>query len=416
MLAFTKDVLKNKLELYTVGVNEKSEVISVDIFYKVGSRDEKMGLSGIAHMLEHLNFKSTKNLKEGEFDKIIKDFGGVDNASTGFDYTHYFIKCHKDNLDKSLWLFAELMQNLTLSEEEFLKERNVVLEERRWRTDNSPLGYLFFSLYNNAFHHHPYHWTPIGFYQDIQNWELEDIRNFHEDFYQPQNAFILITGTLNHKEALSLCKKHFENIENKGSIPRVKISEGKQLGPRKAVVHKPSKNELLALGYKIPNFSHEDMPALQALSEYLGSGKSSKISKILIDELNLINDYYAYASSCKDENLFVFILVCNENVKAKDAKIELLKIIDEVKTKLLSDKDLEKIKNNTKAELIYSQENASKVASLYGSYLANGDLRPLLDYEENIKNLKAFTLQEVAKRYFIKDSSTTVILKGEENG
>ena len=163
MIKFNKTKLKNGLEIYHLPVNKGSNVISVDIFYKVGSRNETMGKSGIAHMLEHLNFKSTKNLKAGEFDRIVKSYGGVDNASTGFDYTHYFIKSSSPNLERSLGLFAELMENLSLKDREFQPERDVVHEERRWRTDNNPIGYLYFRLFNHAFIYHPYHWTPIGF-------------------------------------------------------------------------------------------------------------------------------------------------------------------------------------------------------------------------------------------------------------
>ena len=134
---FTK-TLENGLQIVVIPMNNKSDVITTGIFYKVGSGNEIMGKSGIAHILEHLNFKSTKNLKAGEFDEIVKGFGGVNNASTGFDYTHYYIKSSSKNLPKSLELFAELMQNLKLTDEEFQPERNVVLEERLWRTDNSP--------------------------------------------------------------------------------------------------------------------------------------------------------------------------------------------------------------------------------------------------------------------------------------
>ena len=138
---FTK-TLDNGLQIVVIPMKNGSNVVSTDIFYKVGSRNEVMGKSGIAHMLEHLNFKSTKNLKAGEFDEIVKGFGGVNNASTSFDFTHYYIKSSSKNMGKSLKLFADLMENLTLKDKEFQPERNVVAEERRWRTDNNPMGYL----------------------------------------------------------------------------------------------------------------------------------------------------------------------------------------------------------------------------------------------------------------------------------
>jgi len=162
-----KQTLKNGLEVYVVPLKNNSGVISTSIFYKVGSHDEILGKTGIAHMLEHMNFKSTKNLAEGEFDSIIKSHGGVNNASTGFDYTHYYIKSASTKLSISLQMYAELMQNLNLSDEEFQKERDVVAEERRWRTDNNPIGYLYFRLFNTHYISHSYHWTPIGFMHDI---------------------------------------------------------------------------------------------------------------------------------------------------------------------------------------------------------------------------------------------------------
>ena len=154
---YTK-TLENGLEIVVVPLHNQSGVIETNVFYKVGSRNESMGKSGIAHMLEHLSFKSTKNLRAGEFDEIVKGFGGVNNASTSFDYTRYFIKSSAGNLDKSLELFAELMSNLALEDNEFQPERNVVAEERLWRTDNSPMGYLYFRFFNTAYVYHPYHW------------------------------------------------------------------------------------------------------------------------------------------------------------------------------------------------------------------------------------------------------------------
>ena len=186
--------LDNGLLVVAIPLDNGTGVIATNVFYRVGSRNEVMGKSGIAHMLEHLNFKSSKNLKAGEFDQIIKRFGGTTNASTGLDYTHYYIKSSKQSLDKSLELYAELMQNLTLKDDEFQPERNVVAEERRWRTENDPFGYLYFRLFNTAFTYHPYHWTPIGFMADIQNWTIEDIQSFHKTYISTISDEVAIDG------------------------------------------------------------------------------------------------------------------------------------------------------------------------------------------------------------------------------
>ncbi|WP_281950789.1 M16 family metallopeptidase [Nitrosophilus kaiyonis] len=410
---YEKD-LKNGLKVVAIPMHNNSNVITTNIFYKVGSRNEVMGKSGIAHMLEHMNFKSTKNLKAGEFDEIVKSFGGVDNASTGFDYTHYYIKSSSKNLDKSLELFAELMENLSLKDEEFQPERNVVAEERRWRTDNNPVGYLYFRLFNNTFIYHPYHWTPIGFMQDILNWSIEDIRNFHKIYYQPKNAIIVVAGDIDKDEVFKKAEKYFDHIKNCCDIPKVHMVEPKQDGEKRVVIYKQSEVEIVAIAYHIPNFAHKDQFALSAISALLSDGKSSRLYKKLVDEKKMVNTIYAYNMDLKDPGIFLFMAVCNPGIKAEDVEKEILKEVENLKMGKISKKELEKIKINTKADFIFSLENSSNVADLFGSYFARGDIEPLLKYEENIDKLTPKDLQDVAKKYFYKENSTTVILRKEK--
>lgn len=409
---FSKTTLENEFEIYHTPINLGSNVISIDLFYKVGSRNEVMGKSGIAHMLEHLNFKSTKNLKAGEFDEIVKGFGGINNASTGFDYTHYYIKCSKDNLDKSLELYADIMENLNLKDDEFQPERDVVLEERRWRTDNNPIGFLYFRLFNHAFIYHPYHWTPIGFVNDIKNWNIDDIRAFHETYYQPKNAFLMITGDIDEKEAFKIAKNHFSHIKNKKDIPNLYFKEPEQNGKKEVIIKKQSDVEMLAIAYKIPPFNHKDQPVLSALSEYLGNGKSSLLQKRLIDELNLVNQIYIYPINCIDEGLFVFIAICNPDIKAKIVKKEILNLIKQTKKHDIDEDELIKIKNSLKSDFIYSLDSASKVADLYGSYIARGDIKPLYELQGKTEALSVLDIKKAAKKYFISENSTTIILEG----
>ncbi len=403
--------LKNGLQVVVIPLHNETNVVSTDIFYKVGSRNEIMGKSGIAHMLEHMNFKSTKNLKAGEFDKEVKSVGGVNNASTSFDYTHYFIKSSTQNVKKSIDLFAELMQNLNLKDEEFQPERNVVMEERRWRTDNNPLGYLYFRLFNNAYLYHPYHWTPIGFINDIKTWTIDDIRSFHKTYYQPQNAILIVTGDITPKEVFEEAEKAFGNIKNDGEIPKVKFIEPKQDGPKRLVIHKESEVELLAIAFHIPNFQDKDQVTLSVISEILYSGKSSRLYKDLVDKKRLVNSIYAYNMENSDPGLFIFMATCNPGVKAEKVEKELIKQIEKIKNEPVTKKELEKVKINTKSDFIYSLESSSSVANLYGSYLVRGDISPLQNYEERVNKITAKKVQKVAQKYFDFNTSTTVILK-----
>ena len=410
---YTK-TLKNGLEVVAIPINQGSNVITTDIYYKVGSGDEVMGKSGIAHMLEHMNFKSTKHLKAGEFDKIVKGYGGVNNASTGFDYTHYFIKSSSKNLSKSLKLFAELMANLNLKDEEFQTERKVVLEERYWRTDNSPMGYLYFRLFNNAYLYNSYHWTPIGFIDDIKNWSINDIKAFHKMYYQPKNAIVIVAGDVKPDELFKESEKYFANIKNSGKIQRSHQVEPPQDGEKSIIIHKKTQVEMVALAYHIPDFKNKDQVALSAIGELLSRGKSSRLIKNLVDKKRLANQIFAYNMENRYPGLFIIIAVCNPGVKGEIVKKEILKELGKIKEGKVTKKELKKIKTNTKADFIYSLESSSSVANLYGSYLARGDIKPLLDYEKNINALTLETIKSVANKYFDTKNLTSIILKDEK--
>ena len=411
---YETQTLKNGMQIVVIPMHNGTNVISTDIFYKVGSRNEVMGKTGIAHMLEHMNFKSTKHLAAGEFDEEVKSVGGVNNASTGFDYTHYFIKSSTPNAEKSISLFAELMANLNLKDDEFQPERNVVAEERRWRTDNSPLGYLYFRLFNNAYIYHPYHWTPIGFMNDIQTWTIDDIRDFHATYYQPKNAILIVTGDIEPNTVFTLAETYFTPIKNTHDIPTVKAVEPEQDGAKRIMIDRDSEVEMLAIVYHIPNFQDPDQPALSAISEMLSSGKSSRLYGELVDKKRLVNQIYAYNMEQTDPGLFVFMAACNPGVKAEEVEKELHLQIDRLINEKVTKQELEKVKINTRADFIFSLESASSVANLFGGYIARGDLTPLETYEEKIAALTADDIRNVAKKYFVDKHSTTIILRKAE--
>lgn len=407
---YEQKTLDNGLQIVVIPMDNGSGVIESDIFYKVGSRNEILGKSGIAHMLEHLSFKSTKKLQAGEFDKIVKGFGGVDNASTGFDYTRYFIKSSAEHIDTSLGLFAELMRNLSLKDEEFQPERQVVAEERRWRTDNSPLGYLYFRFFNTAFLHHSYHWTPIGFMGDILGWEIGDIREFYNAYYQPNNAVVVVAGDIEPQKVFASASKHFGAIPAAKSIPKVRIEEPEQDGYREVIVKKPTQIEWLIMGYKIPDFSHTDQIALSALAEVLSGGKSALLDSELVDKRNLASEVSASAMGLKDSGVFMIMAAGNEKVRAKTLQKEILGILERVKQGQITQEELDTAKRNMQASFVYSLEKSSSVAGLFGAFLVRDDVAPLLRYEEEFSKLTLADLTRVAQKYFVEDALSVAIL------
>ncbi|MGB5866466.1 MAG: pitrilysin family protein, partial [Arcobacteraceae bacterium] len=282
-------------------------------------------------------------------------------------------------------------------------------------TDNSPMGYLYFKLFNNTFTYHPYHWTPIGFMNDIQNWKIEDIKEFHSTYYTPSNAIVIVAGDIDKDTVFKEVTRNFDKIKNtknsKKILKELHTVEPKQDGAKRVVIHKDSEVEMLAINFNIPNFLHEDQIALSALSELLSSGKSSRLNEILVDEKQLVNTVYAYNMELKDPGVYLFMAVCNPGVDAKDVEKVILEEIEKIKAGDIKIEELNKVKKNTKSDFIFSLESSSSVASLYGSYLSRGDISPLMSYEENIEKLKVKDLVDVAKKYLTKDNSTTVILK-----
>ena len=393
---FYEKTLNNELKVIAIPMNRGSNVITSNIFYKVGSRNEVLGKTGLAHMLEHMNFKSTKNLKEGEFDKIVKSLGGVDNASTGFDYTHYFIKTSSNYLNKTFELFSEVMQNLNLNDEEFQRERKVVYEERLWRTDNNPIGYLYFRLFNNTFIYHPYHWTPIGFKEDILNWNIEDVKEFHKTYYQPKNAFLLVAGDIDADEVFKNAEKYFSHIKNHSNIPSIHQKEPPIDGDKILEIKRETEVNIVALAFHIPEFNHQDQVALSAYSEILSGGKSGVLRERLINKLSLVNEVYGYNMELKDKGVFLVLAVLNPGVNPS-------KVVKEIKNILLNTKItkkvLNKVKAQTKMDFITSLESSSSVSNIYGDYFAKGDITPLLEYEEKINSLTPTNIEDI-KKYF----------------
>jgi len=412
---FTK-TLNNGLEVVVIPMDNDSGVITTDIYYKVGSRNEVMGKSGMAHMLEHLSFKSTDKLKEGEFDTIVKSRGGVNNAATGFDKTHYYIKTASKNLSMTFDLFAELMHNLKLTDEEFQKERDVVAEERRLRTDNNPMGYLYFRVFNTHFTYHPYHWLPIGFMEDIQSWKIEDIRAFYHRYYQPNNAVLVVAGDIKPESVFIEANKYFVKIKNEHSIPKVTAVEPKVDGAKRAILHKESNRvDTLAITYSIPNYEDDDQVVLSAISHILSSGKSSWFEKNIVNDKQLANQVYGYNMEMKDPGVFLIMAMCAPDANVSDLEKEILSELEDLKNGKVTQAELDKVKINTKAEFIYSLESSSSVAGLYGDYYVKGNIKPLLKYEEKLDKITLKDIQETAKKYFNHDFSTTVILKKQED-
>lgn len=401
--------LENGLTIYAIDFEDSSNVASVNVFYKVGSKDEYMPKSGIAHFLEHLSFKSTKKHKAGEFDAILKSFGASNNACTSFDYTQYYALSKSDKIEKILSLYADMMDLLEFKEEEFYSERDVICEEERLRVKNDPFGKAYFTLYNNAFINHPYHWTPIGFSDDIANLSIEDVRQFYNTFYAPNNAYVVICGDIDIDYCLKIAKELFKDKKSK-EIPTKNVDTSYSNYSKKIELdYKESNTNILLQGYKLPSINSKDVIYMSALATFLNMPKMSKIQNDLLDKKRIFSEIEFYSSLNKFDNLFIAIACNQEAIKEKDTEL-LYKYLKNIK---LNKNDILCINNHFNLKINEVKSNCSSFAKHFGMYLC----LDRLDIFEEFLSSFCYDLayfNDIISKYFVDNNLTQVLLRRQD--
>jgi predicted Zn-dependent peptidase len=247
---------------------------------------------------------------------------------------------------------------------------------------------------------------------DIQTWTIDDIKEFHSKYYQPNNAILIVTGDIDEKDVFKTAQEKFGKIKNHIEIPKLKVKEPKRDGSIRQVITKDNNTvDTIAIAYPIPNYEHEDQVVLSAISEILSAGRSSRLNKELIDKKQMANTIYAYNMELTDDGIFLFMGMANPGVNIEDLEKEIHIEIEKLKSGDVTKEELEKVKINAKADFIYSLEDSASVNSLFGSYFVRGNLEPLLTYEENLAKITPELVTKIANKYFNDDLATTLILK-----
>ena len=272
-LKVTEKMLPNGLKVLLME-NHKSPVVTFQIWYRVGSRNERLGKTGLSHMLEHMMFKGTKKYGIKQFSQIVQRNGGNDNAFTSHDYTAYFENFAADRIGIALDLESDRMHNLLINDKEFLSEREVVKEERRMRYDNDPVMSMEEQMMSVAFSAHPYQWPVIGWMADINNFTREDLYNHYKTYYVPNNATIVVVGDFNTNNIFVQIEKYFGKIREGREIPGVGAVEPRQQGERRVVIKKQAELPAVFAGYKVPTVRHPDSYALNVLQGFLRRGEA----------------------------------------------------------------------------------------------------------------------------------------------
>jgi len=395
----------------------KAPVATFQIWYRVGSRNESPGNTGMSHLLEHMMFKGTKKYGPKTFSQTVQRNGGNDNAFTSKEYTAYFETFSSDRIWLSLDMESDRMRGILLDPKEFNSERDVVKEERRLNHEDDPESALYEKMMEVAFLNHPYRIPTIGWMDDLTNMKVEDLKVHYDTHYVPNNATIVVVGDFDSEKMLREIKKQFGSIP-KGAEPRkVTIEEPLQKGERRLFLKKEAELPVLIAGYHVPALTHKDSYPLSVLELVLSAGKSSRLYKSLVYEKQMA--LYAggdYSMVSTDPSMFYIYAASMPGKPVEEVEKAIYAEIDKFKTEPVTEKELTKAKNQIEASFIMGQDSNFNRAMLLGQYETVASWKLLDKYVDEMRKVTAEDVMRVAKQYFSEDNRTVGILVPVKEG
>ena len=397
----TEATLDNGLRILVLE-DHRSPIATIQTWYKVGSRDEIPGATGLAHFLEHMMFKGTPTYGKGQFAQVVEENGGQDNAFTTQDVTSYYVNIAADRVNLVLGVEADRMRNLLLEASEIDSERQVVAEERRTRTEDDPDGYLSEEFLAVAYKAHPYGWPVIGWMSDILRINPLELRAFYHRYYLPNNALLVVAGDVDTARVLARVRETFGKILRGPAPPLMDSVEPPQLGERRVQVYKSdARAPIVYIGYHVPNYASPDAPALELLSTILQEGRASRLYRRLVYErriaLNVGGDY-AYLSH--DPNLFWFSGTPLPGQTPAALEQAIMDEIVRVQNEPVPDEELERAKNQIEAAFVWRQDSIYSRAAGLARFELAGSWRKSEAFVPLIRQVTAADLQRVARTYF----------------
>jgi zinc protease len=391
--------------------DHKSPAVTFQVWYRVGSRNEKDGKSGLAHFLEHMLFKGTPTTGPEEYSRIIAKNGGRSNAFTTTDMTVYFATMSRDKVAIELELEADRMANALLGEKYFEPEKKVIQEERRLRTDDNPAAALAEVANAVAYMVHPYRRPVIGWMDDIQSLARQDLVDFYKLYYAPNNAFLVVTGDFSTEDILTKIRATFGKIPRGAEPPKVRTEEPPQHGERRVVLKKQAELPFLLISYHAPNLKNPDNYALDLLSVVLAGGRSSRLYQDLVYQKRLLRGVDAdYSGVSIDPTMFSLVAQLLPGKDAAQVEREIDKLLDSLKAELVTERELQKAKNQVEAAFIFSRDSIFGQAMKIGSYEVADNWRQMDAYLDGIRNVKREDLRRVATQYLDRDRRTVGLL------
>lgn len=403
--------LKNGMKFLVIEDNSIPNA-NMYLFYKVGSRNEYQGITGLSHFFEHMMFNGAKKYGPKQFDQVMEFNGGANNAYTREDVTVYTNWFPSSATEVIFDLEGDRISSLSIDPKMVESERGVVISERSTGLENSPWSLLFQTAQGVAFLEHPYHWPVIGYEDDMKNWKQADLERYFKTYYAPNNCVTVISGNVKFDEIKKLAEKYIEPIPSQPAPPPVNIVEPPQTGERRVLVQKDVATPYLGIGWHVPEAKHEDYYALSILSDLLSAGRSSRLYSELVDKKQLATQVFASFGESFDPYLFTIGAVTAKNVSELDLEKAIYAELEKIKTEGVSETELQKIKNIKLMDFYSQVETINGKSNNIGTYeVFFGDYRKMFDAPAAYNKVTAEDIRKVVTKYFTKSNRTVGILK-----
>ena len=406
----SETTLTNGLKVLLVE-EPKAPVVTVQVWYKVGSRNERVGKTGLSHMLEHMMFKGTPTIGPKQFDLLVTRNGGQDNAETASDFTAYYEDFAADRVELGLQLEADRMAHLSVAEQEFAPEHQVVLEERRLRIEDQPASVLSETMRATAFLAHSYRWPTIGWLSDMQAYTRDDVLDWYRAYYAPNNAILVVVGAIKKDALLPRIQSLFGEIPRRPDPPKPITREPPQFGERRVYIRKEAELPIYFSVFHVPNLTHPDSFALQVLAYILGGGESARFYQKAVYELQLASYAGAdYNPAHVDPYLFGFNAGPLPGKTVEEIEPVLYAEVERLIKEPIPDRELQKAKNQIESEFVFAQDSVHALGELLGRYEAVASWKLLDGFLDGVRKVTSADVQRVAKQYLTQDNRTVAIL------
>ncbi|HUQ01456.1 MAG TPA: pitrilysin family protein [Kofleriaceae bacterium] len=408
--------LENGLGVIVV-VDRTAPIVSYQTWYRVGSRHEEIGKTGLAHLFEHLMFAQTETLTPGEFDRVVERTGGESNAATWVDWTHYRLSLPAMDLPLAVRLESERMSRLLLTSETVEPERDVVTNERRERVEDDVDGWLDEQLMSTAFEVHPYRWPTIGWMADIRSVGLDDIRAFYRTWYAPNNATLVVVGDVDEQNLLGLVREAYAGIPAAILPTPSTIVEPPQDGERLKRAKRPIASDRVLCGWKVVGQAHPDWAALELLTTLLAGSPSSRLHRRLVIEKELASTVDVQLTPFRDPSLLRVAVTTARGHSAEESLAEIDRVIADLAERGADEAEVQKAKNLTETDFWSALVDADGKAEALGHHeTALGDFRTLNDLADRLAAVTAADLKRVVREYLVPRTRTVIVAEPEGDG